>query len=70
VLPKDKLKTIKVPVLMLMGEEEIIYNPEKAVANAKECIPHINVKMIANASHVLFIDKAKIVNQYMADFLD
>lgn len=69
VIPKDKLKTIKVPVLMLMGEEEIIYNPKKAVANAKECIPHINVKMIASASHVLFIEKADLVNQYMADFL-
>jgi pimeloyl-ACP methyl ester carboxylesterase len=69
VIPKEKLKTIKVPVLMLMGEEEIIYNPMKAVASAKECIPHIDVKMIANASHCLFIEKAEQVNQYMVNFL-
>jgi pimeloyl-ACP methyl ester carboxylesterase len=69
VIPKGKLKTIKVPVLMLMGEEEIIYNPKKAVASAKESIPHIDVKMIANASHVLFIEQADLVNHYMEDFL-
>jgi pimeloyl-ACP methyl ester carboxylesterase len=54
---------------MLMGEKEKIYNPKKAVESAKECIPHIDVKMIANASHVLFNEKAELVNQYMEDFL-
>ncbi|WP_462410107.1 alpha/beta fold hydrolase [Neobacillus sp. Marseille-QA0830] len=69
VIPKEKLTTIQVPVLMLMGEDEVIYNPKKAVASAKECIPHIDVKMITNASHCLFIEQAELVNQYMMDFL-
>jgi pimeloyl-ACP methyl ester carboxylesterase len=69
VIPKEKLKTIQVPVLMLMGEDEVIYNPKKAVASAKECIPHTDIKMISNASHCLFIEQADLVNQYMSDFL-
>ena len=69
VIPKEKLKTIQVPVLMLMGEEEVIYDPKKAVSSAKECIPHMDVKMVTQASHCLFIEQADLVNQYMADFL-
>lgn len=69
VIPEERLTTIEVPVLLLIGEQEVIYNPRKAVASAQKCIPHINIKMVPRASHSLFIEQADLVNQYMADFL-
>jgi pimeloyl-ACP methyl ester carboxylesterase len=69
VIPEEKLKTIQVPSLLLMGEDEVIYNPHKAVKRAKQIIPHMEQQMISNASHCLFMEQPELVNRYMIEFL-
>ncbi len=69
VIPEEKLKTILLPTLLIMGEKEVIYNPKQAVERAKECIPHIETVMIPNVSHCLFIEDAGKVNDLVINFL-
>ncbi|MFJ7983120.1 alpha/beta fold hydrolase [Lysinibacillus xylanilyticus] len=69
VIPKEKLKTIQVPTLLLMGEKEVIYNPRRALMHAKASISHIETIMLPNTSHCLFIEDAKKVNDSIINFL-
>lgn len=69
VISKEKLKTIQVPTFLLMGEKEVIYNPKKALMQAKASIPHIETLMLPNTSHYLFIEDANKVNDSIVNFL-
>ena len=69
VIPEERLKTISLPTLLIMGEKEVIYNPRRAVMRAKECIPHIETVMIPNVSHCLFMKGADKVNDLVIHFL-
>ncbi|WP_199777743.1 alpha/beta fold hydrolase [Lysinibacillus sp. FJAT-14745] len=69
VIPKEKLQTIQIPTLLLMGEKEVIYNPRRALMQAKASIPHIETMMLPNTSHCLFIEDAKKVNESIVNFL-
>jgi pimeloyl-ACP methyl ester carboxylesterase len=68
-IPLEKLKTIEVPTLLLMGEGEVIYNPKRAIMEAKASIPHIETLMLPNTSHCLFIEDAIRVNNSVVGFL-
>lgn len=69
VIPKEKLKTIQAPTFLLMGEKEVIYNPKRALMQAKASIPHIETMIFPNTSHSLFIEDAKKVNHSIIHFL-
>ncbi|GAB0167694.1 alpha/beta hydrolase [Lysinibacillus sp. CTST325] len=69
VIPKEKLETIQVPTLLLMGDKEVIYNPRRALMQAKNSIPHIETMMLPNTSHCLFIEDAIKVNDSIIKFL-
>lgn len=68
-IPEEKLKTISLPTLLIMGEKEVIYNPKHAIKRAKECMPDIKTVMISNASHCLFMEDADKVNDLIIHFL-
>jgi pimeloyl-ACP methyl ester carboxylesterase len=67
--PVDELKSLTIPVLLLIGETDIINN-DKSIRKAKESIPNINTAIIKNASHFLSIDQPEVVNKRILDFLD
>ncbi|MBL8100772.1 MAG: alpha/beta hydrolase [Anaerolineales bacterium] len=72
-LPKvfrdEQLKEINVPTLLLLGEREVIYNPEKALKRAKRLIRNIEADIIPNAGHAINLDQPEIINQRILDFL-
>ncbi|WP_053991141.1 alpha/beta fold hydrolase [Mangrovimonas sp. TPBH4] len=65
----DELNTLKMPVLVLIGDDDLINN-EKSLEVAKENIPNIVAEIIPNAGHFLSIDQAEMVNSKILDFLD
>jgi pimeloyl-ACP methyl ester carboxylesterase len=65
----DELKTLNMPVLLLIGDHDIINN-EKSVEKAKKLLPHIETIIIKNAGHFLSIDQSEIVNARILDFLN
>ncbi|MGO4773278.1 alpha/beta fold hydrolase [Flavobacterium sp. W22_SRS_FK3] len=65
----DELQSIKNPVLVLIGDHDVI-NSEESLEKAKEFLPNSKTKMIKDAGHFLSIDQSKIVNETMINFLE
>lgn len=66
---KEDLKKISIPVLVLIGDHDII-NSDDTVEKAKELLPKSEAEKIKDAGHFLTIDQSKLVNKKIADFLD
>lgn len=65
----DELRSLNMPVLLLMGQHEVIYDPAKALARARRLIPNLEGDLVPDCSHDMIINQAQIVNQRMLDFL-
>lgn len=64
----DDLQKITIPVLVLIGDNDII-NSEEALTNARKNVPNCKTKTIKNAGHFLSIDQSQTVNNAILDFL-
>lgn len=65
-----ELQQIKAHTLLLIGEEEVIYNPEAAVKRSKQLIRNIETEILSNASHGLPMEQSEIVNKRILNFLN
>jgi pimeloyl-ACP methyl ester carboxylesterase len=63
-----ELRSVKVPVLALIGGRSIIYNPERALQRAAQLIPDVQAEIIPDASHALNAEKAELVNAWILAF--
>lgn len=69
VFSKEQLARLSMPVLLLVGEQEKIYNPHKAIAYAKAHVPDFRAKLLSPASHDISIVQREAVNQAVLSFL-
>jgi pimeloyl-ACP methyl ester carboxylesterase len=69
VLKDEQLQDIKVPTLYLVGENDKIYSPQKAIERLNKIAPQIKTEIIPNAGHDLTISQAEIVNSKILEFL-
>ncbi len=78
-----KLNTIKIPVisdnelskllantLILLGKDEVIYNPERVASHLRSVAPHISISMIPDARHMVSADQPALVNEKIIHFLN
>jgi pimeloyl-ACP methyl ester carboxylesterase len=66
---KEEFVQIKAKVLLLLGEEETIYNNlGSAIRSARELIPGVEVELIPNAHHVTAVANPEKVNQILLEF--
>ncbi|WP_026728846.1 alpha/beta fold hydrolase [Flavobacterium denitrificans] len=65
----DELKSIQNPVLVLIGDKDVI-NSEESLERAKKNLPNAKTIMIKDAGHFLSIDQSKFVNDAMINFLE
>ncbi|MCM3766354.1 alpha/beta fold hydrolase [Neobacillus niacini] len=65
----EELMNITVPTLLIIGDKEVIYNPTRVFARAKQLIPHISTISIPGVGHGTNIEKPDYINQQMVDFL-
>ena len=66
---KEEFAQIKAKVLLLLGEEEAIYNNlGSAIRSAQELIPNLKVEMIPSAHHVAAVANPEMVNQKLLEF--
>jgi pimeloyl-ACP methyl ester carboxylesterase len=61
------LKTLQMPVLVLIGDDDIIN--EKTTVDIANMLPKGKGEIIQNAGHFLSIDQAETVNKKMVAFL-
>jgi pimeloyl-ACP methyl ester carboxylesterase len=65
---EEELKSIHIPVLVLVGNSDILNKPD-IVATATHLLPNITTAVIEDAGHFLTIDKKEEVDKRVLDFL-
>ena len=69
VFTDEELRQMTVPILLLIGDHEIMYEPQKALSQAAQLIPNLQVELIPNAGHMLNSDQSEGVNARVLKFL-
>jgi pimeloyl-ACP methyl ester carboxylesterase len=64
----DELRALKAPLLLLIGQQEVIYDPAKSIDRARRLIPTIEARLIPEASHDLAYFQAEAVDELVLDF--
>lgn len=66
---KKELKSLKIPVLVLIGDHDIVNN-EKIFTKAHQFIPNVETAVIKDAGHFMSIDQSEIINKKVVEFLN
>lgn len=64
----DELKSLTLPVLVLVGDKDILNKPD-IVATAGILLPNITAAVIEDAGHFLMMDQQEEVDKRIAEFL-
>jgi pimeloyl-ACP methyl ester carboxylesterase len=69
VFSDEELRKIQNPVLLLIGDHEVIYKPERAMERATRLVPNLKAVIVPNANHIAEFTAAEFVNKQILDFL-
>ena len=64
----EELRQVKPPCLLIIGEQEILYDPTQAAKRAAGLIPNLEVQILADAGHFLTSDQPEMVNEALLRF--
>jgi pimeloyl-ACP methyl ester carboxylesterase len=70
VFREEEWSQLRMPILLLIGDHEIMYEPVKAIQQAKHWFPKVQAELIKDAGHFLLADQAQQVNEKVLAFLD
>lgn len=70
VFSDDELRAVHVPVLLLIGENEVIYDAAKALARARALLSDFEGDLVPQSSHNMCGSKYQIVDARVLDFLN
>jgi pimeloyl-ACP methyl ester carboxylesterase len=65
----DELRTMRMPVLFLMGTNEVLCDAAAALARARRLVPDFQGELIPHCSHDMCASRCRIVNAVVLDFL-
>ncbi len=68
-LSEEQLHSIECPMMIMIGEKEIIYDPVRALDRARANIPGVRTVLVPAAGHTLHYDRPSAVADEMRDFL-
>ncbi len=66
---KKELKSLNIPVLLLIGDHDIV-NSEKILIKAKKKLPDVETDIITDAGHFMTSDQTEIINKKVLEFLN
>ena len=70
VFSDEEFARIKAPVLLVLGDHEVIYNDlEKTVAAAQRLVEGVEVEVIPGAHHITALAQPELTNQRILGFL-
>lgn len=68
-LSDRELESVMVPTLFMVGENEKIFSPEKALERLRRVAPRIRAELVPGAGHDLTVVQADLVNGKILEFL-
>lgn len=69
VFSDDELRSLAMPVLLLLGEEEVICNPTKVMRRAEQLIPNVTAAMVRGGRHAMSVNRAEAINTRIFEFI-
>jgi pimeloyl-ACP methyl ester carboxylesterase len=67
--PDEELRSVRNPTLLLVGQQEALYDGAAAVARARALIPDVQAELIPHAGHDLPVSLPDVVNPRVQAFL-
>jgi pimeloyl-ACP methyl ester carboxylesterase len=69
VFSDEELRKIRTPILLLIGDHEVIYKPEDAIRRATRLVAGLKAEILLNANHIAEYTAADLVNEKILNFL-
>jgi len=69
VFSNEELRQIQAPVLLLVGDHEVIYSPDAVIRRAIRFVPNLKARIVPNANHCAQYTAPEFVNRKIAEFL-
>ena len=69
VFSNNELRNIKNPILLLIGDHDVIYEPDRAIRRATTLIPSLKAEIIPKANHCAQYTAPDVVNEKVLEFL-
>jgi pimeloyl-ACP methyl ester carboxylesterase len=69
VFSDDELRRLQTPTLLLIGQQEVIYDPAASLERARRLIPNFEGELVPRASHDMSFSQAQFVNGRILEFL-
>lgn len=66
--PEAELRSLAMPVLLLLGENEVMFSRRGALKRATALLPHLQAAVIPGAGHFLSAERPDLVNQSLLAF--
>jgi pimeloyl-ACP methyl ester carboxylesterase len=67
--PDEELRAVRTPTLLLVGEQEALYDPVAAVERAQRLVSNVQTQLIPQAGHDLPASQPQTVNKRVLQFL-
>jgi len=68
-IDEEQFASLKLPILIMIGESELLYPAKKAMDYARKVVPHAQFLLVAGANHSFIFEQAKVVNHATLTFL-
>jgi pimeloyl-ACP methyl ester carboxylesterase len=68
VISDEELRRIRTPILLLIGDREVIYKPEQAIQRATRLVSGLKAEIVPNANHIAEYTAAEAVSQKVMGF--
>jgi pimeloyl-ACP methyl ester carboxylesterase len=64
----DELRSLPTPVLFIVGENEVIYDPAAAIRRVRQLMPEAVTALIPHAGHLVAMEQPALVNEQLLKF--
>ncbi len=68
-LRDEELRALMLPTLLILGENEVIYDPRKAMSRAAALLPNVKTALIPGAGHDVMWSQPERLNSAITTFL-
>jgi pimeloyl-ACP methyl ester carboxylesterase len=66
----EELRALRMPVLLLIGENEVVYDAASAMARARRLIPALDSELVPETRHEMCSSQFRIVDARVLDFFE
>ncbi len=70
VFSDSELRPVRARTLVVLGDKEIIYDPVRALRRAEAVLPSVTTRLVADAGHLLNIEKAAQIDDMLLELLE